>query len=90
MENILCDTTKFERLDADPVKLTLQREKEIWIWRNLNRSHRQRINNSIQPALALVSYTDSRKYTRTVFHLDQFYHVFIIILIRLPSSLFPF
>jgi hypothetical protein len=29
MENILCDTTKFERLDADPVKLTLQREKEI-------------------------------------------------------------
>ena len=29
MEDILRDTTKFERLDVDPVKLTLQRENQI-------------------------------------------------------------
>ena len=29
MEDILHDTTKFEHLDADPVKLTLQRENQI-------------------------------------------------------------
>ena len=89
MEDILRDTTKFERLDVDPVKLTLQRENQI---KNLLASLKksESINNSILLAVALVSYTDFRKYTRTVFHLDQFYHVLIIILIRLPSSLFPF
>ena len=29
MEDILRDTTMFERLDVDPVKLTLQRENQI-------------------------------------------------------------
>ena len=94
MEDILRDTTKFERLHVDPVKLTLQRENQI---KNLLASLKK--SESITQATYKQLYpTGSRigilyglpKIHKNSIHLDQFYHVLIIILIRLPSSLFPF
>ena len=73
MEDILEDTTKFLRLDDDPVKLTLQREnKLISLLKTLKRSEliSEATYDQLRPTGPAGSeyYTDFRKSTSTIHH----------------------
>ena len=72
MEDILEDTTKFLRLDDDPVKLTLQREnKLISSLKTLKRSESisEATYDKLRPTgPGSVYYTDFRKSTSTIHH----------------------